>query len=94
MYILYIYNKNFLTNLQTNFSTHNSQINFSIYLFMYVCICKHVHHYVQNGRDTFSFWYSHEKSYYVVCKNQLQLYLLMSGLGYETYKSRIKKIIM
>ena len=47
----HIYNKNFLTNLQTNFSTHNSQINFSIYLFMYVCICKHVHHYVENGRD-------------------------------------------
>ena len=46
------------------------------------------------GTNKFSFWYSHEKSYYVVCKNQIQLYLLMSGLGYETYKSRIKKIIM
>ena len=41
------------------------------------------------GTNKFSFWYSHEKSYYVVCKNQIQLYLLMSGLGYETYKSRI-----
>ena len=43
------------------------------------------------GTNKFSFWYSHEKSYYVVCKNQIQLYLLMSGLGYKTYKSRIKK---
>ena len=32
------------------------------------------------GTNKFSFWYSHEKSYYVVCKNQIQLYLLMSGL--------------
>ena len=32
------------------------------------------------GTNKFSFWYSHEKSYYVVCKNQIQLYLLMNGL--------------
>ena len=32
------------------------------------------------GTNKFLFWYSHEKSYYVVCKNQIQLYLLMSGL--------------
>ena len=68
--------------------------NILIYLFVYVYASMSTIMFEMVGTNTFSFWYSHEKSNYVVCKNQLQLYLLMSGLGYETYKSRIKKIIM
>ena len=63
---------------------------------IWICTGSKVANYVEIGTHNQIFvlvlWSNYSCKILWFC--QLQLYLLMSSLGYETFKSRIKKIIM